>query len=79
MKQTAIEWLMEQCPRIETVASAEVIEQALKMEKQQMIDFAEYITSYPDKNRNAYGEMLHAKSKYDGSERTVDLLEDWFK
>ena len=44
-----------------------------------MIDFAEYVASYPDKNRNHNGEMLHAKSKYDGAERTVDLLEIWLK
>ena len=32
-----------------------------------------------DKNRNVYGQMLHAKSKYDGSERTIDLFEIWFE
>jgi hypothetical protein len=24
------------------------------------------------------GEMLHAKSKYDGAERTIDLLEQYY-
>jgi hypothetical protein len=47
--------------------------------KQDMIDFAEYVASYSDKNRNHKNEMLHAKSKYDGAERTVDLLEIWLK
>lgn len=42
-----------------------------------MILFAEFISSYPDKNRNVNGEMLHSKSKYDGSERTIDLLQTW--
>ena len=37
--------------------------------------FAEFVASYGDKNRNVNGEMLHAKSKYDGAERTIDLLE----
>ena len=53
----------------------EIIEQAKEMEKEQEIGFAEFVASYPDKNRNVNGEMLHAKSKYDGAERTVDLLE----
>lgn len=34
-KQTALEWLIEQCPRIQTIASNEVIEQAKEMEKHQ--------------------------------------------
>jgi hypothetical protein len=53
----------------------EVIEQAKEMEKEQMINFAEFVATYPDKNININGEMLHAKSKYDGAERTIDLLE----
>jgi hypothetical protein len=44
-----------------------------------MIDFVEYVALYPDKNRNHKNEMLHAKSKYDGAERTIDLLEIWVK
>lgn len=28
MKQTAIEWLLEQCPRIETVSAYNILEQA---------------------------------------------------
>lgn len=47
--------------------------------KKDMIDFAEFVASYPDKNRNHKSEMLHAKSKYDGAERTIDLLEIWLK
>lgn len=34
---TAVEWLIEQCPRINTIASAEVIEQAKEMEKEQQL------------------------------------------
>lgn len=45
--------------------------------KEDMIKFAEFIVSYPDKNRNSFGEILHAKSKYDGAERTIDLLDIW--
>jgi hypothetical protein len=47
--------------------------------EEEMINFAEFVATYSDKNRNVNGEMLHAKSKYDGAERTIDLLEKWFK
>jgi len=43
--------------------------------EEDMIRFAEFVATHPDKNRNVYGQMLHSKSKYDGSERTIDLLE----
>ena len=33
--QTSIDWLIEQCPRILTIASHGVIEEAKKMEEQQ--------------------------------------------
>jgi len=45
--------------------------------EEDMISFAEFVASYPDKNKNVYGQMLHAKSKYDGAERTIDLLQVW--
>jgi len=44
-----------------------------------MIAFAEFVATYRDKNVNVHGQMLHAKSKYDGSERTIDLLEEFKK
>jgi hypothetical protein len=47
--------------------------------EEDMIKFAEFVASYPDKNRNYLNQMLHAKSKYDGSERTIDLFGIWFK
>ena len=37
-KITAVEWLLEQCPRINTVASLDVIQKALAMEKEQIVD-----------------------------------------
>jgi hypothetical protein len=45
--------------------------------EEDMIRFAEFVATYSDKNKNVYGEMLHAKSKYDGAERTIDLLEQF--
>jgi hypothetical protein len=47
--------------------------------EEDMINFAEFVARYPDKNRNYTGQMLHAKSKYDGAERTIDLLQVWFE
>jgi hypothetical protein len=47
--------------------------------EEDMINFAEFVATYQDKNKNYKGEMLHAKSKYDGAERTIDLLEIWFE
>jgi hypothetical protein len=35
-KQTAIEWLIEQCPRIETIVAYNILEQAKQMEKDQL-------------------------------------------
>jgi len=35
---TSIEWLIEQCPRIETIASSSVLEQAKLLHKQEIID-----------------------------------------
>ena len=106
MKQTAVEWLVEQFSTIRKQNSGyrniktefkEIIDQltsigvleipqgsnvvtyiiknAKEMEKERMCSFAEFVATYPDKNKNYLGEMLHAKSKYDGAERTVDLLE----
>ena len=45
--------------------------------EQDMIEFAEFVAKYPDKNKNYKSEMLHAKSKYDEAERTIDLLKIW--
>ena len=49
------------------------------METEQMCDFADFVATYTDKNKNVNGEMLHAKSKYDGAERTIDLLKEYLK
>ena len=87
MKQTAVEWLenqimtskyfykvLEDINSRSTVAQSNIFEQAKEMEKEQMINFAEFVATYPNKNKNANGNILHAKSKYDGAEKTIDLL-----
>jgi len=47
--------------------------------EEDMIKFAEFVATYTDKNKNVYGQMLHAKSKYDDAERTIDLFKIWYK
>ena len=39
MKQTAVEWLIEQWPILESQIPPRIIEQAKEMEKEQIIDF----------------------------------------
>jgi hypothetical protein len=41
MKQTAVEWLIEQCPRIETIVAYNILEQAKQMEKEQIVNALE--------------------------------------
>ena len=55
-----------------TVESAENFEQ---IADEFAIEFSEWCTYYRDKNRNVYGDMLHAKSKYDDTYTTKELLE----
>ena len=77
-QQTAVEWLYERFLFAGYAAPNEWKEQAKQMEKEQMVKFAEFVSSHPDKNKNYLGEMLHAKSKYDEAERTIDLLEQYY-
>ena len=77
VQQTAVEWFAKITAEIGYV-STDVLEQAKQMEKEQMIKFAEFVATYRDKNENYKGEMLHAKSKYDQAERTIDLLEKYY-
>ncbi len=72
--KTAVEWLVKQITNGD-ISARQAFQQAKAMEREQMCSFAEFVATYPDKNININGEMLHAKSKYDGAERTVDLLE----
>ncbi len=83
MKQTAAEWLIEQVKSPEwqemyTWHKECVFDEIKAIEQKQMIEFAEFVATYSDKNKNAYKEMLHAKSKYDGTETTTDLLEQYY-
>ena len=82
MKQTAMQMAIDHYKKLSEQGSNQAYvvakfleENFLAMEKEQMCSFAEFVATYPDKNININGEMLHAKSKYDGAERTLDLLE----
>ena len=65
------------------VFDIEAIEAQIKINKERednfAIGFAEFCSKYRDKNRNIYGEMLHAKSKYDDTYTTKELLEIYKK
>jgi hypothetical protein len=74
---TSLQYNQQQC--IDWITIKNKAEQLLEKEEEDMIEFAEWIAKYPDKNKNVNREMLHAKSKYDSSERTIDLLQEWFE
>jgi hypothetical protein len=84
MKQTAVEWLENEFRESHKMFGGidtnwiKRFDHAKEMEKEQMCDFAEFVATYSDKNKNYLGDMLHAKSKYDGAERTIDLLEQYY-
>ena len=79
---TAVQWLIHQLITENEVTlkgeNYKLFELSKEMEREQMVKFAEFVATYPDKNRNVYGQILHAKSKYDGAERTIDLLEEYY-
>lgn len=77
-KQTAVDWLLDRFLFVGWGIPVEWREQAKQIEKEQMIKFAEFVATYRDKNENYKSEMLHAKSKYDQAERTIDLLEEYY-
>jgi hypothetical protein len=83
MRKSSIEWLFEEikpCICRDEVCDLlyELRDELTAKHKEEMIAFAEFVAKYPNKNKNANNEMLHAKSKYDGAERTVDLLDEFY-
>ena len=76
-KQTAVECLINELILEGFNVPKVFYDKAKKMETEQMCDFADFVATYTDKNKNVNGEMLHAKSKYDGAERTIDLLKEY--
>ena len=57
-QQTALEWLIEQCPRIETIVAYNILEQAKAMEKEQIKSAAKIILF------NSTGQGDEAAEKY---------------
>lgn len=64
-KLTAIEWLIEQCPRIETIVAYSILEQAKEMFEQQIIDACNQTDFFGDDSRlpgqQYYDETFKAK------------------
>ena len=74
LKKTPLYWLFH-----DTFKAGAKWQADRRYGEEDMINFAEFVAKYPDKNKNVNGEMLHAKSKYDSSERTIDLLQEWIE
>jgi hypothetical protein len=72
---------MQKCSNAGFLSKINELKEQIKTmySEKDMIAFAEFIAKHPDKNKNVSGEMLHAKSKYDSSERTIDLLQEWIE
>jgi len=65
MKQTAVEWLIEQMFGEHTKAWQKQIDKALAMEKEQTINFAEgYLDWATDENSQAYDSSREAIIDY---------------
>jgi hypothetical protein len=58
LKQTSVEWLAEQLPLIQQEGLRDVIEQALAMEKEQIVDAAKIVLF------NSTGQGDEAAEKY---------------
>jgi hypothetical protein len=71
MKQTAVEWLVEELPHLEAKLLTKIIEQAKEIERQQIVDFGYDIADdlacgkYRDKKamEERYNEYLTFKSE----------------
>ncbi len=61
MKQTAVEWLIEQCPRIETIVAYNILEQAKEMEKEQIIDACKQCSYSYEEAEQYYNETFKSE------------------
>ena len=57
----------------------EYAEKCIMISEEFAIGFAEFCSKYSEKNRNIYRDMIHAKSKYDDTYTTKELLEIYKK
>ena len=78
MKETAVEWLIEQWPILESQIPERILDQAKEMEKQQIVDFAYVIADdlacgvFRDKEdmEKRYDEFLNFRSEEDDSKNS---------
>ena len=56
-----------------------MIDKQIEIADEYAIEFAEWCAFYIYKSRNVFGDMLHAKSKYDETYATKELLEIYKK
>ena len=61
-KDSAVEWLVEQLPLIQQEGLRDIIEQALEMEKEQIIDFGYDIAD--DLACGKYRDKKHMEERY---------------
>jgi hypothetical protein len=59
--KTAVEWLVEQCPRIETIVAYNILEQAKEMEKEQLKDAYEKGKKYKKPIKDSNPIWLNSK------------------
>ena len=69
MKQTAVEWLLEQVPRIVNIASFDILEQAKAMEREHMIGFHKWMLEN-DTEQNAEKHFHFTDN---------DMLDEYYK
>ena len=71
-KQTAVEWLEEQCPRIKTFVAYSILEQAKEMEKEQIEEafangvddeYEYHINNLPRKHSETYYNETYGGNK----------------
>ena len=85
-EQTAIEWLIEQCPRIETIVAYNILEQAKQMEKEQILN--DYMKGVDAGILYSNGKVFISKEEYynrtysqdrELGKEVTDLLENYKK
>jgi hypothetical protein len=59
--KTAVEWLIEQCPRIETIVAYNILEQAKEMEKEQIIDACKQCSYSYEEAEQYYNETFKSE------------------
>ena len=64
--KTAVEWLIEQCPRIETIVAYNILEQAKAMEKEQIIDIIKLVIEkeYHEQTWSKCGSISYVAEQY---------------